>query len=193
MSRKPKMRSYIPYTPNNNDDGDARGIDNNKDNKTELVLLDSLNAKIIKELVSNPNVRSVTIASKYKAPLSTVQRRKARLENSILKKNYQINTRELGWRTADLFLSVEKGRSEELAKKILDSNGNNNIILNTSLRIGDPEINVSAQVLYKGSEELLEIIESVKAMPYVKNVDWSETVKVVGNNNIGMLERLFNT
>lgn len=35
--------------------------------------------------------------------------------------------------------------------------------MNTSLRIGDPEINVSAQALYKGSEELLEIIESVKA------------------------------
>jgi hypothetical protein len=76
MSRKPKMRSYIPYTPNNNDDGDARGIDNNKDNKTELVLLDSLNAKINKELVGNPNVRSVTIASKYKAPLSTYREEK---------------------------------------------------------------------------------------------------------------------
>ena len=187
------MRNCIPYTPNNNDNDGARGTDNNKDNKTELVLLDSLNTKIIKELVSNPNVRSGTIASKYKAPLSTVQRRKARLENSILKKNYQINIRELGLSTADLFLSVEKGRSEELSKKLLDGNGNNNIILNTSLRIGDPEINVSAQVLYKGSEELLEIIESVKAAPYVKNVDWSETVKVVGNNNIGMLERLFNT
>jgi hypothetical protein len=43
---------------------------------------------------------------------------------------------------------------------------------------------VSAQALYKGSEELLEIIESVKATSYVKNVDWSEAVKVVGNNNI---------
>ena len=80
-------------------------------------------------------------------------------------------------------MSVEKGRSEELAKK-LDGNGNNNIIMNTSLRIGDPEINVSAQALYKGSEELLEIIESVKATSYVKNVEWSEAVKVVGNNNI---------
>jgi len=90
-------------------------------------------------------------------------------------------------------LSVEKGRSEELAKKLLDGNGNNNIIMNTSLRIDDPQINVSAQVLYKGSEELLEIIESVKATSYVKNVEWSEAVKVVGNNNIGMLERLFNT
>jgi hypothetical protein len=90
-------------------------------------------------------------------------------------------------------LSVEKGRSEELAKKLLDGNGNNNIIMNTSLRIGDPQINVSAQVLYKGSEELLEIIESAKATSYVKNVEWSEAVKVVGNNNIGMLERLFNT
>lgn len=81
-------------------------------------------------------------------------------------------------------MSVEKGRSEELAKKLLDGNGNNNIIMNTSLRIGDPQINVSAQVLYKGSEELLEIIESVKATSYVKNVEWSEAVKVVGNNNI---------
>ena len=44
------MRSNIPYTPNNIDDDIARGIDNNKDNKTELVLLDSLNAKIIKEV-----------------------------------------------------------------------------------------------------------------------------------------------
>ena len=90
-------------------------------------------------------------------------------------------------------MSVEEGRSEELAKKILDTNGNNNIILNTSVRIGNPEINLSAQVLYKSSEELLEIIESVKAISYVKNVDRSETVKVVGNNNIGRLERLFNT
>jgi hypothetical protein len=90
-------------------------------------------------------------------------------------------------------LSVEKGRSEELAKKLLDGNGNNNIIMNTSLRIGDPQINVSAQVLYKGSEELLEIIQSVKATSYAKNVEWSEAVKVVGNNNIGMLERLCNT
>ena len=79
------MRSYISYTANSNDNNGARGKDNNKDNKTELVLMNSLHTKIIKELVSNPNVRSATIASKYKAPLSTVQRRKARLENSILK------------------------------------------------------------------------------------------------------------
>jgi DNA-binding Lrp family transcriptional regulator len=187
--RKPKMRSYIAYTPNNKDDYGTSGTDNKK----ELVLLDSLNTKIIKELVSNPNVRSATIANKYKAPLSTVQRRKARLENSILKKNYQINIRELGWRTADLFLSVEKGKSEELAKKLLCKNDDKNIIMSTSLRIGDPEINVSAQVFYKGSEELLEIIESVKAMPYVQNVEWSETVRVVGINNMGMLERLFDS
>jgi hypothetical protein len=89
LSKKPKVRSYIPYTANNKDDDGTRGTDNKK----ELVLLDSLNTKIIKELVSNPNVRSATIASKYKAPLSTVQRRKARLENSILKKNYHINIR----------------------------------------------------------------------------------------------------
>ena len=48
MLRKPKMRSYISYTANSNDNDGARGTDNNNDNKTELVLLDSLNTKIIK-------------------------------------------------------------------------------------------------------------------------------------------------
>jgi hypothetical protein len=192
MLRKPKMRSYISYTANSNDNDVARGTDNNKDNKTELVLLASLHTKIIKERVSNPNVRSATIASKYKAPLSTEQRREARLENSVLKKNYQINIRELGGGQLIFFVS-RKRQIWRISKKTLDGNGNNNIIMNTSLRIGDPQINVSAQVLYKGSEELLEIIQSVKATSYAKNVEWSEAVKVVGNNNIGMLERLCNT
>jgi hypothetical protein len=106
--RKPKMRSYISYTANSNDNDVARGTDNNKDNKTELVLLASLHTKIIKERVSNPNVRSATIASKYKAPLSTEQRREARLENSVLKKNYQINIRELGGGQLIFFVSRKR-------------------------------------------------------------------------------------
>lgn len=63
MSRKPKVRSYILYTANNKDDDGTRGTDNKKG----LVLLESLNTKI-KDLVSNPNVRSATIASNTKLP-----------------------------------------------------------------------------------------------------------------------------
>lgn len=76
MSRKPKVRSYILYIANNKDDDGTRGTDNKK----ELVLLDSLNTKIIKDLVSNPNVRSATIASNTKLPYPPYREEKRNLK-----------------------------------------------------------------------------------------------------------------
>jgi hypothetical protein len=54
------------------------------------------------------------------------------------------------------------------------------------LRIGDPEINVAADIIYKSSPELLNIIELVKNMEFVSYVEWSEITEVVGENNIDM-------
>jgi DNA-binding Lrp family transcriptional regulator len=58
--------------------------DNDK-NKKSPVRLDSINIRIISELVKNANAKSPEIAKKTKIPLSTVQRTKARLEESIKK------------------------------------------------------------------------------------------------------------
>ena len=65
---------------------------------------------------------------------------------------------------------------------------NNNIsdgprVLETSLRIGDPLVNVVARIIYGSSQELLNFIQQLKQMPRVVRVEWSEIVKVVGNNN----------
>ena len=184
MAQKSGIRNYMSYI-SNNDDNDNSG-------KKNLVLIDELNINIIKELVNDGNIRSAVLARKLRTPLSTIQRRKAALEKSLLKKNYEIEVRELGWRTADIYLQVAQGKSEEIAKKLLVNNNNNNIVLSTALRIGDPEINVSAHVFYKSSQELHTLIENIKAEPYVQSVEWSEIVKVVGINKVGMLEGLFN-
>ena len=48
-------------------------------------LIDDLNVKIVKELVTRPDISSTEIASKYKIPLSTIQRRRARLEEAVIK------------------------------------------------------------------------------------------------------------
>ncbi len=75
MSRKPKVRSYKLYIANNKDDDGTRGTDNKKG----LVLLESLNTKI-KDLVSNPNVRSATIASNTKLPYPPYREEKRNLK-----------------------------------------------------------------------------------------------------------------
>src|ERR671925_154168 len=80
-------------------------------------LFDDLNIKIVAELINNPDISSTDIAAKYGIPLSTIQRRRVKLEESVLSKAYNLDVRELGWRTADLLISVEKGKAEETARE----------------------------------------------------------------------------
>jgi DNA-binding Lrp family transcriptional regulator len=156
--------------------------------KGRAPLIDALNVSIIKEAIENPDVRSAVIASKYNHPLSTIQRRRTRLEHTVLKKKYQVDITRLGWREADLLVSVDKGDCEEVAKKLLEDY---HTITSASLRIGDPGINVMAKVFYRRSEHLHDLIESMRTIPSVTSVKWSEVVKVVGSNDVNMIDAVF--
>jgi DNA-binding Lrp family transcriptional regulator len=152
-------------------------------------LIDSLNIKIIRELISNPDISSTEIATKFGIPLSTIQRRRAKLETSIISKTYNLDLRKLGWRMGDLLITVEKGKAEETARKLLDANRVN--VIMASLRIGHPQVDIMADVFYRDSIELHELTEKVKAMPFVTFVEWAEVVKVVGSNPISILDKVF--
>ncbi len=154
----------------------------------DRVFMDALNVKIIKEIMENPDVRSAVIASKHNHPLSTIQRRRARLEQTVLRKRYHIDIGRLGWREADLFVSVSNGDCEQVAKKLLQGYS---AVTGVSLRIGDPEVNIMAEVFYRRSEHLHDLIESVKAMPSVTSVKWSEIVKVIGSSDAKMIDAVF--
>jgi Lrp/AsnC family transcriptional regulator len=154
-----------------------------------LKLFDDLNIKIVRELVNNPDISSTDIAAKYGIPLSTIQRRRVKLEESVLSKVYNLDVRKLGWRTADLLISVEKGKAEETAQKLLENNKVN--VIMASLRIGNPQVDIMADVFYRDSIELHALTEKVKAMPYVKYVEWAEVVKVVGSNSGSILDKVF--
>ncbi len=152
-------------------------------------LFDDLNIKIVKELINNPDISSTDIAAKYGIPLSTIQRRRVKLEESVLSKAYNLDVRKLGWRTADLLISVEKGKAEETAQKLLENNKVN--VIMASLRIGNPQVDIMADVFYRDSIELHTLTEKVKSMPYVTYVEWAEVVKVVGSNSGSILDKVF--
>jgi DNA-binding Lrp family transcriptional regulator len=121
--------------------------------------------------------------------LSTIQRRRVKLEESVLSKAYNLDVRKLGWRRADLLISVEKGKAEETAQKLLENNKVN--VIMASLRIGNPQVDIMADVFYRDSIELHALTEKVKAMPYVTYVEWAEVVKVVGSNSGSILDKVF--
>lgn len=145
----------------------------------------------MKELVADPGLSSTDIAAKYRMPLSTVQRRRTRLERTILKKSYRVDVAELGWRTADIMVAVEKGKSEQVAKQILEDEKNN--VISTSLRIGHPQVDLTARAVYKDSEALHRLVESIRALPFVTFVEWSEEVKIVGNNYPRIIDLVFSS
>jgi len=156
--------------------------------KQVLKLLDSINIKIVSELVRQPNISSISLSKKLNVPLSTIQRRRANIEKSILKRTYSLNYKAFGGRVGDLIINVDKGRSKEVAQLLLKNYKNN--ITHCHTRINS-EHNVSAQVVYKNTEELHYLIESIKTMEYVTNVRWSEMVELIGDNNSGVIDDFF--
>ncbi|HYZ50551.1 MAG TPA: Lrp/AsnC family transcriptional regulator, partial [Nitrososphaeraceae archaeon] len=157
--------------------------------KTTTKLLNSINIKIIAELVRDPTISSVSLANKLRIPLSTLQRRRARIENSILKRCYSFNFRAFGGRVGDLIINVEKGKSKEVAQFLLKRYRDNVTYCHTRI---NSEHNVSAQVVYKDTQELHELLESVKTMDNVVSVQWSETVEMIGDNHHGVISAFFN-
>jgi DNA-binding Lrp family transcriptional regulator len=165
--------------------------------------LDKKDLIILNEMLANPDVTSLNISKKLKLPLSAVQRRRTAIErSSIVRKSYELDAKQFGWRTADILITVEKGDCVEIANRLLTENigiglssdiskiinKGDNIspgprVIESSLRIGDPVVNVVARVIYKSSDELFHIIQEIKKMPNIARVEWSEIVKVVGRNN----------
>ena len=146
-------------------------------------ILDRLNLKIIEELLNNGEIKSSEIASKLKIPLSTIQRRRATLEKfAILKKNYYLDMTKLGLRVAEISISTKKGNS----RKVLDEiyNRHRKYITDMSLRVGNPDTNISFRMAYKNSGRLFNLLEEIKGNQMVDKVDWSEYITEKKNSQI---------
>jgi DNA-binding Lrp family transcriptional regulator len=116
------------------------GIDNFKF-KGLLTLVDDINLKIIEELVKNTS--SMSLATKLRMPLSSLQRRRAKLEESVFVKVYHINLKASGGKMGDVVIDVDKGRSREVATNILKKF--KSIAMSVSTRINS-EHNASDQI-----------------------------------------------
>ena len=139
--------------------------------------LDSLDIQIIDELLDNADVTSSAIASKYKVPLSTIQRRRAILESTpMLKHEYNLDPFSFGLREVEFWVMVEKGRTDEVAQHIFEKYKNVLIVTAQMNAIS----NVGVRAYFDTSEQIYRMIEEVKGMQFVNRVEFAEIIKVVG-------------
>jgi DNA-binding Lrp family transcriptional regulator len=160
---------------------------NNRNNKTarrHQGVPRSLDARIIEELLNDAYISSTEISKKHKAPLSTVQRRRKYLEDTILTRRYEIDLKKQGFRIAELTVFPENVASTQIAGGILSKYQNH--ILSISVKI-DGTIILAVLVYFKTTNEIHEIMEGIHSMSGVENVKFVETVEIMRNkrNRIG--------
>ena len=109
-------------------------------------------------------------------PLSTVQRRRKRLEKDYLVKYYSLNLEMFGWRRIDLLIATEGGATIEVGKELLQRDE----VIFAARTIGEHTIDLRVETLVRNNAQLLDLLEEVKAMKGVKDVIWSEIVETIG-------------
>ncbi len=157
------------------------------DNNYSHIHLDNINLKIIEELLNNGDIKSSEIASKLAIPLSTIQRRRSMLEKyCVLEKTYTLDPKKLGLRISEISINTKKGNSHEVMKEIYKSHRRN--IVDMSLRIGNPDTNISFRIVYKNSVFLFNLLEEIKENEMVNGVSWSEYISEKKNDQSSFVD-----
>jgi DNA-binding Lrp family transcriptional regulator len=155
-----------------------------------VIFLDKINIEILRNIIKNPDIKSSEIAKYLNIPLSTIQRRRSRLESlAILKKSFVIDFHRLGLRVADLFIKITKGDIETIVSEILKQHSKS--ILEVTIRLGQPDINLVVRIAYKDNDEIYGIMSTFNTIEHVDSVQWSEIIKEVAIDRNGLIENLF--
>jgi DNA-binding Lrp family transcriptional regulator len=148
------------------------------ENPSKLVL-GSLDAKIVEDLLNDAFVSSTDISKKHKAPLSTVQRRRRYLENTILTRRYEIDLRKQGFRIGEMTVYPENGSGKEIVSKIFSKYPNH--VLSIAIKI-DGSVILAVMVYFKTTTEIHDMMSDIDSMAGVENVKFSETVDIIRDN-----------
>ena len=156
---------------------------NNKTLQGHKGIQTSLDVRIIEELLNDAYVSSTDISKKHKAPLSTVQRRRKVLEDTLLTRRYEIDLKKQGFRIGELTVFPETGASRAIATGIFSRYSNH--ILSISMKI-DGSIILAVLVYFRTTNEIHEMMEGIHSMSGVENVRFAETVEIMRDKRNGI-------
>ena len=141
-------------------------INNNNDVFTHL---DKTDFRIVSLLVLGYDNKK--ISSTLKIPLSTIQRRtRLILQSGIVTLEYQPNFKLLGIKKGLLHTYLRDGKLRKTAEKISEMEG----ILSVTIHVGNSDI--VSEFVYDNSEDLVDIIASIKDIEGVGHIVWSEEI-----------------
>ena len=148
---------------------------------TTTTNLSDIDKKLLQILLSpNGDVKSSSISKELGVPITTIRRRRKRLESEFLKSYYVLDIEKFGWRRVDFFISVKNGKINSVANKLLDIDE----VTYVGKSIGEHTIDLRIETIIKDNIILLDLLEKIKGMDGVNDVVWSEIVSAVGRKKI---------
>ena len=142
--------------------------------------LSNLDRKMLKILLDTEGtIPTHELSQQVGVPLSTVQRRRKRLEQDYLIKHYSIDPVKFGYRRIDLLISTSGGGTVEIGKELLKREE----VTYAARTIGEHTIDLRIEVFVKDNGVLLNLLEEVKAMKGVRDVVWTEVVETIGRKS----------
>jgi DNA-binding Lrp family transcriptional regulator len=144
----------------------------------QTVLLSDVDKTILRFLLDPRNGKksSLDLSRKVGIPVTTLRRRRRRLEAEFLDTYYALKIEKFGWRRIELYISTKNGMIDTISNQLLDFSE----VTYVGKSIGQHTIDMRVKVIIKDNGELLDLIERVKGMNGVNDVIWSEIVQVVG-------------
>jgi DNA-binding Lrp family transcriptional regulator len=142
--------------------------------------LSDIDRKMLKLLLDSQGaITSHDLSAKLDVPLSTVQRRRRRIEETYLIKHYSLDPMKFGYRKIDLLIYTEGGETMNIGKELLEREE----VTYAARTIGEHTIDLRLEVFVKDNAVLLDLLEHVKAMKGVRDVIWTEVIEIIGRKN----------
>src|SRR5579864_6430297 len=130
-------------------------------------------------LDSEGSIPTHELSDQLGIPISTVQRRRKRLEGDYLIKHYSLDPMKFGYRKIDLLIYTMGGDTIEIGKELLKRDE----VTYAARTIGEHTIDLRVEVFVKDNGVLLDLLENVKAMKGVRDVVWTEVVQTIGHKS----------
>lgn len=146
--------------------------------RQQSAVLSDNDRKILRALLESEgrNVSSLSLSRQLQIPLTTVQRKRKRLEE-FLHNSYSLKLEKFDQRLITLFISVESGRSIEIGRSILALSG-----ITLVVRTLSGNMDIKAEAIAKTNDDIVNLLERVKAVKGVRNVLWTESIQKIGEN-----------
>jgi DNA-binding Lrp family transcriptional regulator len=143
--------------------------------------LSEIDRKMLKLLLdSGGHIPTHELSQQLEVPLSTVQRRRKRLEANYLIKTYSLDPIKFGYRSIDLLIYTVGGETMTIGKELLKREE----VVSAFRTIGEHTIDLRVEVFVKDNSILLDLLEQVKAMKGVRDVIWTEVIATIGRKNL---------